>query len=53
MVIGLAAPFGRLQGSMEASDITQAEAFSHSEMHGGDLALSDAEIIAVDGVCKC
>jgi hypothetical protein len=52
MVIGLAARFSRLWGSVDTPDITKAETFSHSKAHGGNLALSDAEITAVDGVYK-
>lgn len=37
---------------METRDTANAEAFSHSKVHRENLALSDAEIIAVDGVYK-
>lgn len=31
-------------------DIPEAEAFSHSELYGENLALTDTEIIAFNGV---
>lgn len=35
---------------MEILDIPEAEALSHSKLYGENLALSDTEIIAFNGV---